>query len=566
MAHTYEISGTDNKIILFDDDGREYPLDENIPGLNIRVTGNNNTIRIHKKTIFQASDMVITNDMAEIEIMESDWLCILVGMSAGRAQKLHIGRGTRIGGAHFVLAENGEIFVGDDCLFSDGIRFMAADGHTLIDKDTHEILNMPSPIVIGNHCWIGHGCMVTKGASMANDSVLGLHAILTRRITTPNVALAGVPARIVRKNINWSNDQILTLKSRDWDEAAADKDIIITFASSDYYVPYLGVALTSLIQHASSSKNYKIFIMETDITETNKARLQSIAGTRRNISIEFKNVASDIKDIDFVTHGHLSHQTFFKLLIPTIFREYKRVLFCDSDIIFMDDPAQLFLTDMGDKKIGAGLCHLWNGMANMRPECMEYARNELKLCNTDNYFQCGILLFNNTRISDDDTRKLIDIANGHMYQFLDQDVLNIYFQNDVHLFDSAWNYETPQRSFRQTNKFMSPKNASQYAVAGAAPRIIHYSGPHKPWDYTDEIRAADWWHYARQSVFYEDLLARRARDVAILVAAQTHIHRLRLKRTLYRVMRHLVSGGRQKKLRAKYDKINALVQRAANGN
>ena len=210
MAHKYDISGENNKIVLFDDNGHEYPLKKNIPGLNIRVSGNNNTVRIHKKTIFENSEIVINNDMAEIEIKESSLLRILVGMGYGHGQKLHIGRGTRIGGAYFTLPENGAIFIGDDCLFSDGILLMAADGHMLFNKDTHEIINMPTPIVIGNHCWLGHACQITKGASLADNSVLGLGAILTRRITTPHVAVAGVPARIVRENIDWSGMQILT--------------------------------------------------------------------------------------------------------------------------------------------------------------------------------------------------------------------------------------------------------------------------------------------------------------------------------------------------------------------
>ncbi|MDE6481592.1 MAG: hypothetical protein K2L25_02100 [Alphaproteobacteria bacterium] len=563
MAYTYEISGNNNHIVLFDDMGNEFCIEDDIPGLFLRVGGNNNIIRIHKNTVFNNSSIAIENDNAEIEIQESSHLCILVGIASGYGQKLHIGRETRIGGANFSLAENSQIFIGDNCLLSYDIQFMAADGHSIFDNDTHEFLNKPLPIVIGNHCWIGWRCTISKGAGLADNSVLGMCSVLSRKISTPNVAIAGVPARILRRNINWSSDQLLTLYQRGWCEAVVDKDVVMAFSCSNYYVPYLGVALTSLAEHISRSKNYKIFIMENGLSDKNKSNLMAIAADKPNMSIEFKNVSKLVQNLELPTRGHVSRETFFKLLIPTLFREYRRVMFCDSDILFMSDPAPLFFMDMGDKKIAAGLCHLWNGILNMRSEIAEYASHDLHLTNADAYFQGGILLFNNEQISDDDVAAMMKIAAGKNYHFLDQDVLNMYFQDSCCLFDSAWNYETPQQSFVKSNEFMSPAHLAAYNAAGENPLIIHYSGPDKPWLDTHEDHAGDWWKCARRSLFYEDLQDRRSAYVAKIVYIRTHTGRMHFKCMMYRVARHLCGGDLRKKLRSEYDRLKTLIRHAA---
>ena len=50
----------------------------------------------------------------------------------------------------------------------------------------------------------------------------------------------------------------------------------------------------------------------------------------------------------------------------------------------------------------------------------------------------------------------------------------------------------------------------EYLAAHAAPKIIHYAGPDKPWQQPDSDYAEEFWHYARQSDYYEELMQRLA--------------------------------------------------------
>ena len=67
--------------------------------------------------------------------------------------------------------------------------------------------------------------------------------------------------------------------------------IPIFFASNDKYVPYLDVALISLIAHTSKNNQYEIIILKSDISEENQEKLKKHA--QENVAIRFY----DVKDI-----------------------------------------------------------------------------------------------------------------------------------------------------------------------------------------------------------------------------------------------------------------------------
>ena len=59
-----------------------------------------------------------------------------------------------------------------------------------------------SPIVIGNHVWIGRRAMIMKGVTIGDGAVVAAGAIVTKDVP-PNCVVAGVPARVVKENIFW---------------------------------------------------------------------------------------------------------------------------------------------------------------------------------------------------------------------------------------------------------------------------------------------------------------------------------------------------------------------------
>jgi acetyltransferase-like isoleucine patch superfamily enzyme len=57
------------------------------------------------------------------------------------------------------------------------------------------------PIKIGSYCFIGTGVIFLSGASVGDCSVVAAGAVVTKKDFPSHALIGGVPARVVRENI-----------------------------------------------------------------------------------------------------------------------------------------------------------------------------------------------------------------------------------------------------------------------------------------------------------------------------------------------------------------------------
>jgi len=146
---------------------------------SIFVYGNNNRIIVSDKVRFLGPCKIVMQGNAEL----------LIGYNSG------------IRGVEFNLKQ-ARIHVGELCMFSYGIVLRNHDSHRLIDSTTNQVINQPKDIVLGNHVWIGQNATILKGANVGDNSVIGFGSVVTSGCE-PGSVLAGVPAKVVRRSINW---------------------------------------------------------------------------------------------------------------------------------------------------------------------------------------------------------------------------------------------------------------------------------------------------------------------------------------------------------------------------
>ena len=207
----YKISGKNN-VIYFDK--IVVPRWLVIAGLKITINGNNNKIHIGKNCRFINSTFVIGNNDTEIKISDN---CLLQGifarLSYGENQQLTIGENSIMYGANIILDENSSIKIGSDCLFANNVSIWGADGHSVIDKQTQEIINCVSgPLIIGNKCWIGQGVRILKKAHIPSNTIIGGGSVVGRRFLTEYTVIAGNPAQVIRENVTWDIRNPIFLK------------------------------------------------------------------------------------------------------------------------------------------------------------------------------------------------------------------------------------------------------------------------------------------------------------------------------------------------------------------
>jgi acetyltransferase-like isoleucine patch superfamily enzyme len=101
---------------------------------------------------------------------------------------------------HTLVAVSSSLTIGNDCAISWNCQILDNDGHDfMINGEKKEPV---APIVIGNKVWIGSNSMIKKGVTIGNGSVVASGSVVTRDVPE-RVVVAGMPARVIRENIDW---------------------------------------------------------------------------------------------------------------------------------------------------------------------------------------------------------------------------------------------------------------------------------------------------------------------------------------------------------------------------
>ncbi|GAA4186505.1 hypothetical protein GCM10022288_10210 [Gryllotalpicola kribbensis] len=126
----------------------------------------------------------------------------------GHSSSLTVGDDVGCESRTFVRASEGAaVTIGDDCMFAAGIEIRADDTHAIYDVRTEKRVNPARAIDIGAHVWLGKDVTVMGGASIGSGSVVGFGSVVTRDVPN-NCVAAGVPARVVRRDIAWERPEL----------------------------------------------------------------------------------------------------------------------------------------------------------------------------------------------------------------------------------------------------------------------------------------------------------------------------------------------------------------------
>lgn len=170
-------NGNGNKVIIGDS--------VKINNCIVYFRGNNNTITIGNNSVLNCVEFFVENSKNEISIGSSTHL---------------------FGKTHLAAIEGTKIKIGNDCLLSSDLHFRTGDSHSILNS-SGERINKSKDIVIENHVWIGTKVTCLKGVRVSENSVVAATTTLCKEYNESNVVIAGVPGKIVKHQINWSNER-----------------------------------------------------------------------------------------------------------------------------------------------------------------------------------------------------------------------------------------------------------------------------------------------------------------------------------------------------------------------
>ena len=171
-------------------------------------------------------------------------------------------------------------------------------------------------------------------------------------------------------------------------------DVVVVFACSENFVPYLSVAVQSIIENASLTRRYDIVVLTRDISPASMITLTRQAKSD-NVGIGFLDVDAALGDIKLPHHGHFRPETYYRLLSPQLLPNVDKAIYLDSDLIVCDDVAKLYDVDVRGYKLAATrdadtIGQIDGYDATVGP----YLKNELGMSDPHDYFQAGVLLMN----------------------------------------------------------------------------------------------------------------------------------------------------------------------------
>lgn len=271
-----------------------------------------------------------------------------------------------------------------------------------------------------------------------------------------------------------------------------EKTIPIFFAVDDAYIPFLAVALQSLIENSSKENEYVIKILHTSISEENQKNIKHYES--ENISIEFVDLSNYIEKVKdkLYTRDYYSKTTYFRLFLPELYPEYDKVLYLDSDIVILSDIADLYNIDMEDNLIVATP----DGAVQNIPVFQEYVEKVVGVAEYKNYFNAGVLLMNLKELREFKFQEkflyLLGTVKFSVAQ--DQDYLNRLCKGKTKIIADTWD----RMPIGQDN------------VKREELHLIHYNLSFKPWHFDNILYEEYFWKYAKETEYFEEIQSIKA--------------------------------------------------------
>lgn len=250
----------------------------------------------------------------------------------------------------------------------------------------------------------------------------------------------------------------------------------VVFISNNQYTIPTYTALYSLLA-LNESSTYDIYIITPgDFYEENRKLLQSLPlSLNRTDRLSFITMGNEFAGNYVVRNIPVS--TYYKLLIPWLLSGHNKIVYCDSDVIFLEGLSEVFSTNVEDYYI-AGV--------HYKEYEDSYFKNHLTEIGVDrsHYINAGLLVMNCKKIRTIFSKEQIIKVSKTEYLYQDQDIINILFKNHICHLAGKFNCKANDILINNKKEF----------------NMIHYAGL-KPWnDFT--ACWIEWWDVFKKTPIF----------------------------------------------------------------
>ena len=266
----------------------------------------------------------------------------------------------------------------------------------------------------------------------------------------------------------------------------SNKKVPVFFSCDDNYIPFLGVAIKSLIDNVSRDNDYFIFVLHSKMSIKNMKIITAME--KENVSICFIDVSEKL-----IKYGeklnlrdYYTVSIYFRIFIPDMFRDFDKAIYLDADMVVLEDIAKLYDIELGDNLLGG----VPDAVIASRQEFRDYAELACGIYPYTRYFNSGMMLMNLDGMRKFDLEGRFEhLFNTYRFETVcpDQDYLNVICKDRVLYLDEGWDKMAIDGSYKN-------------------PMIVHYNNFAKPWQQDGINYSDEFWKYAKDTPYYEDIM------------------------------------------------------------
>jgi len=299
---------------------------------------------------------------------------------------------------------------------------------------------------------------------------------------------------------------------------------------NNYAIP-AAVSFYSMLQHADQAHEYRLYVLHSDITLQNRQKLAKLAADFPNASLEFIDMSNRFGGVwEKIYAGNATHVTkecLYKLIAPSVFPQYDKLVITDVDVVFEGDISPgFFAFDPSDPVYIAGVKHicpagsfLENFYALYWRRFGKNALEKLEICG-------GFLVMNLRRLREDNMEKVfLRYLKKHAARFLqpEQDIFNFCLKSEnilklplnyvvcTYAYD-IFGFESDALAEEKLKSEPPDPHYTPEEIGGALrnPVQLHYATGNKPWNggsgnaSASTAKFGKWFAALRQTDFYAD--------------------------------------------------------------
>lgn len=285
--------------------------------------------------------------------------------------------------------------------------------------------------------------------------------------------------------------------------AFKSNNIPVVFETSRLFLPYLGVAIQSIVDKSTVKYNYDIVILSAELISEDCKKLELLSNGKANISIRVFDPTNLVsRYIETAKYQYLT-LNYYRMSLPWILKWYKRVINLGADVLIKRDIGDLFYAEIDcDAYIGGVVDIGYQGRL-----ALDISTKELGLKKPDGYVNADVLLLNLENIRKSfEQEAVMQSWQARFFRCAEQDAMNCLFQDHIHHFDPRWNV-FPERMSSEFDVLHAPARSIEiWKQSLDDPYIIHYAALPKPWQLPSVGFGSDWWCTAKRTPYFEEIL------------------------------------------------------------